>query len=346
MKELKKVILIFIALFILISLHKTSFAKVEVEWSDSELLTKRGGWSNYPKIALYGENIHVVWCDSSSSKRAVFYMKSTNNGIKWSKPKRLTNLSDDYTKPAIAVHKKSIHVVYERNANIYYRRSINNGKTWFSEMRMTWRIKSNKHPTIAVYKETIHLAWRGYEPWKTDVVVYYKKSNNNGKIWSSEKDIAGYYECYEPTIASVKNNVHIAWEEFSSNNNKIRYKRSRDKGKSWGGYKFISKELGGYDPAKNATIVSDRNEIHIIWQQHVPTGPSKDGIFYSYSIDNGSNWSEQENLSTKYYYNYFYDSDLPAIAVYNRKIHAVWCEDRQYPLDREICYRKGELKGN
>ena len=97
-------------------------------WIASKKITNRTGRSWCPEIAVNKENIHIVWEDDVSwPNREILYIKSTDNGEIWSKIKRLS-WSGDCSEPAIAVHGKKIHVVWQQLGDIFYTRSFNNGE--------------------------------------------------------------------------------------------------------------------------------------------------------------------------------------------------------------------------
>ena len=95
-------------------------------WSGLTRLTWNGG-SSFPSItADPGKGIHVVWMNLFSNNWEIFYKHSTNGGISWSGPTRLTwNAGGSYY-PAIAADPcGGIHVVWHDdtpgNGEIFYK---------------------------------------------------------------------------------------------------------------------------------------------------------------------------------------------------------------------------------
>lgn len=60
-------------------------------WTGATRLTWTSATAFYPKIAIDNNNyIHVVWCTNNPGIYSLFYKKSTNAGVDWSSPIRLT----------------------------------------------------------------------------------------------------------------------------------------------------------------------------------------------------------------------------------------------------------------
>jgi len=82
-----------------------------------------------PRIAVSGQNIHIVWQESVPSD--IFYVRSLNGGNTFSSPGvNLSNNSGNSEVPAIAVLDSNVYVVWADSGSIVYRPSIDNGVTF------------------------------------------------------------------------------------------------------------------------------------------------------------------------------------------------------------------------
>jgi hypothetical protein len=72
------------------------------------------GFSEFPSIAASGNNVHVVWHDSTPGNSDILYRKSVNGGSTF--PNIIKNLSDNLGQsisPAIAVSGDAVPVVWK-----------------------------------------------------------------------------------------------------------------------------------------------------------------------------------------------------------------------------------------
>ncbi len=85
--------------------------------------------SEFPSIAVSGNNVHVAWQDNRDEyypKWEIYYKRSTDGGITWSTNTRLSCAPDLSEVPVIAVSVNSVHVAWmdlrDGNYEIYYKK--------------------------------------------------------------------------------------------------------------------------------------------------------------------------------------------------------------------------------
>ena len=95
-------------------------------WEVAVRLTHAPNLSHRPMIAADGTGLDVVWFDNRDGNLEVYYKDSRDNGNTWSEDARLTHADGESRHAAIAVSRKSVHVIWsdERDGNteIYYKR--------------------------------------------------------------------------------------------------------------------------------------------------------------------------------------------------------------------------------
>jgi hypothetical protein len=146
-------------------------------------------------------------------------------------------------------------------ANIYYRRSTDGGRTWDDGLghvgvdRPLTRWGSNKQPKIAVAEDRVHVMFEGTDP----PGIYYMVSNDNGRMWSNPKMLAGEggYD-----IAVHGDCVYLVWNNVSggSGHERLHYAFSTDGGLAWSYGGVISEML----LAQGARIALDDQYLHIL----------------------------------------------------------------------------------
>lgn len=232
-------------------------------WSAPIRLTWNTGFSNYPIIAVdSGSGIHVVWRDYSPGNYEIFYKNSTNGGITWSAPKRLTWNTSPSMSPSIAVDSSdNIHVVWRDNLyfDINYRRSTDGGSTWSSRIRLTWNAGLGLPSIVADPGNGIHIICFQTITW---FEIYYLRSTNGGTDWLGRKRLTWSNTNSSPSItADSANGIHVVWQGLSPP--EIFYKSSTDSGATWSPLTRLTWTMyHSYHP----NITSDSaNKIHVVW---------------------------------------------------------------------------------
>jgi hypothetical protein len=237
----------------------------------STWISKRLTWNSEnswtPSIAVDSNNhLHVVWHDFSPGNSEIYYKKSTNGGSTWT-TRRLTYSADNSLRPTIAIDSgNNIHVAYYDSTpgeyQIFYKRSTDGGANWTTK-RLTYNTGDSWYPTIAVDSDNhIHITWSDYTPG--DGEIYYKKSTDGGATWTTKRLTYSDHYSLSPTIAVDSNSyIHIAWEELTSVNREIYYKRSTDRGVSWTTSRLTWNSGDSMEPS---ITVDSSNNIHVVWQ--------------------------------------------------------------------------------
>jgi hypothetical protein len=196
-------------------------------------ITKRLIWNSghswYPDMAIdSGDNIHVVWEDSTPGNWEILYKRSTNGGASWTS-KRLTWNPEFSRHTAIAAGSSNhIHVVWVDgtpiNPETFYKKSTDGGSTWTTK-RLTWNSGGSSHAAIAIDSHNrIHLVWGDTTPGNPE--IYYKKSTNGGSTWTTKRLTWKSGEsCYPAIAIDSSDNIHLVWQDENPGNYEIYYKK-------------------------------------------------------------------------------------------------------------------------
>lgn len=253
----------------------------------------------------------------------VFLLLQPISAQNWQGTKRLTWNSGDSIFPAIAIGPDDhIHVVWQDETpgdfEIYYKRSTNGGITW-STRRMTYSVGNSAQPEIAVDANNhVLIVW--IHPISSSWEICYKKSTDGGDTWNAAERLtwnAG--ESYRPALAAdTSGSINVAWDDDTSGNYEIYYRRSTNGGTTWAGTKRLTWDSNSsYFPA---ITVDTTNNIHVTWRDNSHDGNFE--IYYKRSTDGGTTWPKFERLSMN-----AGDSLHPAIAVDSSStIHVVWMD--------------------
>jgi hypothetical protein len=289
------------------------------QWQTDVRLTNNSAnsfGSRDKSIAVYGNNIHVVWQDHRDGDAEVYYKRSTNSGVTWSTDLRLSPPGDYSGTPTIALYQSAIHIFWvdQRIAplDIFYVRSTDNGATWQPEVQLTTDIMDSQYPSVSVSGSNVYLAWEDnrHVPNKE---VYFKRSTNAGLNWSSEMRLTNdTMISNDVSIASIGQNIHLAWVS-GTGNSEIYYRNSTNGGINWSAEQRMTN-----DPAISfypCIAVSGQN-INLFWSD------GRDGnyeIYFKRSTDGGAVWSNDSRLT-----NAANNSISPNAVAFGQLIAVVW----------------------
>ena len=292
-------------------------------WSEDIRVTYDNSLSTMPKIALYNNNVHVVWEDDRNGKREIYYKHSTDNGTNWGPTIKLNgNYGDLHSDPSVAVNGNNIHVVWEtfQNTNwvIYYKRSFDNGNSWQPEIEISDDDIDSNRPKIAIDMNNLCVIWGDKKDGNEVNEVYFTKSNDNGDNWSSSRRLSANdgYDSVPNDIVVNNDKIYVVWEDYNDANlREIYFKNSNDFGNNWEPEKRLSK-MDDIDSMR-ASIGVCNNDIHVVWTNKLDLIYE---IGYTRSSDNGINWVNCYNLSEED----GVGSANSHIVVNNENIYVIW----------------------
>jgi hypothetical protein len=104
-------------------------------------LSNNPGHSLVPAIAAMGNNVYVVWTDTTSGNSEILYRRSTDGGASFGNTMNLSNNPGQSLAPAIAAMGNNVYVVWTDDTpgrwNIMYRRSTNGGVSFGGTVILT-----------------------------------------------------------------------------------------------------------------------------------------------------------------------------------------------------------------
>lgn len=298
-------------------------------WTVTKRLTWTSGDSTKPAIAIAGQHhIHMVWEEDISGHDEIFYKKSTDGGVTWSVPKRLTWMPLNSWDPDIVIDLLyNIHIVWvdyaSSYANIYYKKSTDVGETWSSPKRLTWTMGNTFDPEIVADRNgVIYIFWpKNNTPSDPNYDIYYKKSTDGGETWSALQRLTwNSGGSTSPVVAVIPyEELHVVWQDSTPGLTEIFYKSSTNGGTNWGPTKRLTWNGEAYHP----DICEENGDLHLIWYNYPTPGVYPD-IFYKMKENGSSSWSALDKLTWT-----AGNSMYPRITQLGlaNKIYAVWHDD-------------------
>ncbi|HQY47207.1 MAG TPA: FG-GAP-like repeat-containing protein [Usitatibacteraceae bacterium] len=164
------------------------------------------GSSQQPRLAAYNGIVHMTWieyptaCGGGFACGEVMYARSTDNGLTWEAPQRLTTNAITDLYPSITAGAKGVMIAWGNNfdppgGGLYTILNTNNGAagSWGTPtLRWAGSGYSRNPEVIADAVGDFHVAW--YDSHNTPNVghIFYMNSCDGGTTWTNVVDLSAF----------------------------------------------------------------------------------------------------------------------------------------------------------
>jgi len=218
-------------------------------------------------------NIYIIWSDSTPGNSELFLKKSTNGGISWSSPKRLTWTTGYTGQNSFKTSStNTLHVAYTDDTSgyldVYYKSSVDGGNIWSSPKRVTWGANEAEATDLAVDSGGhINIVW--VDEFVPNTEIFFKKSTNGGTTWLARQRITwNSGSSYGPDIDINSSDAYnLVWYDSSPGRCEIFHKRSTDNGASWGPINRLT--WSPYDSIAGRLVSQANNRMHLVWEERL-----------------------------------------------------------------------------
>ena len=277
--------------------------------------------SNYPMqyggLYAVGDTVYLLTAagDMGAISQPLDFRISTNNGLAWSSPIRITQPGQEIRRANIVATGQTVHVFggqSDPNPNgygtgVFYFRSTNSGVNWDPGIKLYDQADASAR--MAVDGVKVHISFgakvftNSYGGRST-----YMRSTNNGATWSqpvfigentTESDVQARQQ-----IAAADGRVISVWQRERPSTGgalptaRLGYNRSTDSGSTWQGLQLLP---GDQILSTDTNVIRDHHQIwmtpggglHIAWA-HGPPSVSSTPMGYIFSPDYGATWTAPE----------------------------------------------------
>jgi len=267
----------------------------------------------YGGLTADGDNVFLVTApdDMSSSAsvggRQLDFRKSTDNGLTWSAPLRITGASNPIFRARIAASGQFVHVAGvsnpETNASLWYFRSTNGG-TSFASTQLAMNLGAyGGGQTVAVDGATVHIAYTQAMNGVGAGPTLYVRSTDNGATWSSPVTI-GESSMQSSRQARVQlaaqgGRVFACWQREGSFTgapvpaDRLGYAVSLNGGITWSTPAIVPGDTG-IDRNHHQIWMGPNGALHVLWRHGDSGDATPDAAGYRFSPDNGASWRSTE----------------------------------------------------
>jgi hypothetical protein len=261
-------------------------------------LSNNTGSSENPQIAVFGNNVYVVWRDNIALEMFdILFKRSIDSGATFSNTTiNLSNNTGSSLDPQIAVSGSNVYVVWADettgNRDIYYIRSIDSGASFFAiKILSENNTGRSDDPQIAVSGSNVYVEWTDLTTGNGD--IYFIRSIDGGASFFATKNLSENNNgaSTEPKIAVSGSNVYVVWADqtttTAAGNRDIYFKRSIDSGASFSNISINLSNNAGISVDPKIAAVSGNN-VYVVWTDQT-TGNNE--ILFKRSTNNGASFS-------------------------------------------------------
>jgi hypothetical protein len=189
----------------------------------------------------------------------------------------------------------------------------------------------SEEPAIAIDSNgVIHVVWGDDTPG--NIEIYHKSSTDGGTTWTGANRLTwNPGSSRDPAIAIDSfDNVHVVWQDYTTGDYEIYYKKSTNGGSTWLATKRLTwNSSQSTDPA---IAIDSSNNIHVVFDDDMFL---KNEIFYKKSTNGGATWiTERISWNSGYSYAATVATDS------SDNIYIVWYDFSATPGSAEIFFKK------
>jgi hypothetical protein len=304
-------------------------------FNSTENLSNTNGSSTDPQITATANNAYIVWSDTTTGNGDIYFKSSTDNGTSFSFPKNLsTNLDGQALFPQIEAIGNNIYVVWQDETpdkgRIRFRASIDNGNDFSITRVLSQENEVNANsPQLSASESAIYVVWEdnsrsGNNSKNFDLL--FRVGIDGGSTFTNTKILTkNPGGSFDPHTATSGENMYAVWEdntagEDTSLNWEVRFRGVLYNGENTTDTKILSENIG--EVADFPQIAASESNLYVVWSDlFIRTYPGMFEIFFTFSKDEGRNFSQAVNLSSNQG-----SSVLPRIAASEDHAYVVWSD--------------------
>jgi len=302
---MKNIYYFFLVTFILFSNYVIGqdFTNVKVNHLDAGDQDTDGGNS----IALYGNNVYVLWQDWESTYFC-YVSKSTDGGETFNDGVTIGG-NDPHLFGAIATDNSgSVYVAWDRiegeNINgVYFAKSIDQAATFSTPLTIS---AEGIFPQISVYGSNVYIFFIQSKE-NNKIGFFFARSTNGGTNFEAPYEISDAsiddLKFDSPTAMYVDNsgNIYCVWNDGRTDGagSDIYFAKSTNSGISFTNNIMVNDIAGSSEKLRSGcSIAADGSNVYVAWRQEDDNQGSNRKILFSKSTNGGSSFSSETEIAS------------------------------------------------
>ena len=305
-------------------------------FNTTENLSNTNGSSTDPQITATGNNAYIVWSDTTTGNGDIYFKSITDNGTSFSFPKNLsTNLDGQALFPQVEAIGNNVYVVWQDETpdkgRIRFRASNDNGNDFSITRVLSQENEVNANsPQLSVSESAIYVVWednsRSGNNSSKNFDLLFRVGIDGGSTFTNTKILTkNPGGSFDPHTAASGENMYAVWEDNTAGdetslNWEVRFRGVLYNGENTTDTKILSENIG--EVADFPQIAASESNLYVVWNDlFIRTYPGMFEIFFTFSKDEGRNFSQAVNLSSNQG-----SSVLPRIAASEGHAYIVWSD--------------------
>jgi hypothetical protein len=305
-------------------------------FNTTENLSNSNGSSTDPQITATGNNAYIIWSDTTTGNGDIYFKSSTNNGTSFSFPKNLsTNLDGPALFPQVEAMGNNVYVVWQDETpdkgRIRFRASNDNGNDFSITRVLSQKNEVNANsPQLSVSERAIYVVWednsRSGNNSSKNFDLLFRVGTDGGSTFTNTKILTkNPGDSFDPRTATTGENMYAVWEDNTAGDDtslnwEVRFRGVLYNGENTTDTKILSESIG--EVADFPQIAASESNLYVVWSDlFIRTYPGMFEIFFTFSKDEGRNFSQAVNLSSNQG-----SSVLPRIAASEDHAYIVWSD--------------------
>jgi hypothetical protein len=309
-----------------------------LSWGQDARLTNDTAGSFTPSVAASGSLVHIAWTDMRDGNAEIYYKRSTDGGVTWGADMRLTNGTAQSGNVSVSADGPRVHVVWkEYDPQVYvinevhHIASANGGLSWGQATILNGESTCAFNQSVASSGLDVYTVCSA--SFNNTTRILFNHSTDGGSAWGTQfilSDDQGAPNM--PSITVSGSLVLVVWYDFRNYFDQIYYKRSTDKGVTWGPDMPLTDEL---DICYGPNIASEGSTVNVVWRDN---NDGNNEIYIKRSPDGGLNWEPVTRLTDNEFV-----SQFPSVSISGSVTHVVWADTRDG--NQEIYYKRNPSGG-
>jgi hypothetical protein len=305
-------------------------------FNTTENLSNSNGSSTDPQITATGNNAYIIWSDTTTGNGDIYFKSSTDNGTSFSFPKNLsTNLDGPALFPQVEAMGNNVYVVWQDETpdkgRIRFRASNDNGNDFSITRVLSQENEVNANsPQLSVSERAIYVVWednsRSGNNSSKNFDLLFRVGTDGGSTFTNTKILTkNPGDSFDPRTATTGENMYAVWEDNTAGDDtslnwEVRFRGVLYNGENTTDTKILSESIG--EVADFPQIAASESNLYVVWSDlFIRTYPGMFEIFFTFSKDEGRNFSQAVNLSSNQG-----SSVLPRIAASEDHAYIVWSD--------------------
>ena len=252
--------------------HPTADAQPSTTSSPQNLSNNTGN-STDAQIAVYQNNVYIVWSDATTGNGDIYFKRSVDNGTTFDTIKNAsTNNTGLSSFPQISTVGSNVYVAWidttPGNNEILFRYSNNTGESFRGARELSKTLSVDGEyalfPRISAIGSNVYVVWQ--DKVSGNYEIFLRESNDRGNKFGGIKNLSrnNTGDSISPRIASLGNNVYVVWTDYEPGKSEVFLRASNDNAATFGGIKNVSYSNGdSYDPR---IAVAGNSSVYILWE--------------------------------------------------------------------------------